>query len=43
MRPALAALASAACSLRYCVADVSEWWIFAALVLLVYAWHRRDD
>ncbi len=44
MNCTLAALASASCSLRYCVADdTTVWWLFAATIMLVYAWHHRDS
>jgi hypothetical protein len=44
MNTIMAALASASCSLRYCVADdPTGWWLFAAVALLVYAWRHRDD
>lgn len=40
----VAALASASCSLRFaCAEDPSGWWLFAAAMLLLYAWRHRDD
>ncbi len=43
MKTLLGCLASVGCSAYYATADVTGWWLLAAVAMLVYAWRHRAE